>query len=355
MFHKRHPKIGARPGTLVIHEQSPPPRIRVVEYNAEGVQERDITDPQELRSLPKDGHIAWIDVQGFGDEATIRAIGDIFKLHPLVLEDVVNVPQRPKAEPYEDYLLLLSRMVQFHENTTQREQVAIILGKGYVLTFQEKYGDVFNPVRERLRQGKGPIRRSGPDYLAYAILDAMIDAYYPVLESFGDALEELEDSIVAAPTADSLHDIHGIKRELLAVRRAVWPTREAVNSLIRDDAPFITDNVRVYLRDCYDHCVQIIDIVETYRELSGGLMDVYLSAVSMRQNEVMKVLTVMASIFIPLTFIAGLYGMNFEYMPELHYRWAYPFLLAMMGILAVLMVWFFRYKGWLGPTRDRDE
>ena len=326
-----------------------------MEYDADGVQEHDVTDVDALRSYPKEGRIAWIDVQGFGDEATMRAIGGVFGLHALVLEDIVNVPQRPKAEPYGDHLVILTRMVSRRDEETQREQVAIILGKGFVLTFQELYGDVFNPVRDRMRQGKGPMRRSGADYLAYALVDALIDGYYPVVESYGDTLEGLEDRIVESPGVHVLREVHGIKRELLAMRRAVWPMREVVNHLIREPSVFVTDEVRVYLRDVYDHCVQIIDVVETYRELSGGLMDVYLSAVSNRQNEVMKVLTIMASIFIPLTFLAGLYGMNFEHMPELHYRWSYPLLLAVMVAMVGAMVWYFRRKGWLGsPFEDEN-
>ena len=361
MFRKRHPTVGARPGTLVINRHSPEPVVRIIRYTPAEVSDEEIKDVEQLRGFREGDGVTWIDVQGFGDEQTIRAIGEIFGLHPLALEDVINVPQRPKAEAYEDHLLWITRMAMLvGDGAIQTEQVSLILGRDYLLTFQEHHGDVLDPVRARIRQGKGPIRKSGPDYLAYAIIDAVIDGYYPILESFGEHLEELEDGIVAAPHTRLLQEVHHAKRELLAIRRAVWPQRESVNGLIRDESEFVSDAIRTYLRDVYDHCVQIIDVVETYRELAGGLMDVYLSSIANRQNEVMKVLTILASIFIPLTFMAGIYGMNFDNMPELHTKWAYPMLLALMVVVAVGMVIFFRRKGWLGsppskPESDRAE
>jgi magnesium transporter len=358
MFRKRHPKVGARPGTLVINSHSPEPVIRVLRYSQAQVTEDEVTDVGQLRSFLQEGTVNWIDVQGFGDEKTIRAIGEVFGLHPLALEDVVNVPQRPKTEVFENHLLWITRMAMpVADAAIQTEQVSLILGRDYLLTFQERHGDVLDPVRTRIRQGKGPIRKSGPDYLAYAIVDAIVDGYYPLLEVFGERLEGLEDEIVATPHASLLQRIHHIKRELLALRRAVWPQRESINSLIRDESEFVSTAICTYLRDVYDHCVQIIDVVETYRELAGGLMDVYLSSVGNRQNEVMKVLTIMASIFIPLTFMAGIYGMNFDNMPELHSKWAYPILLLAMVVVAVGMVIHFRMKGWLGaapPSSDSE-
>ena len=356
MFRKKHPTAGARPGTLVINHESPSPVIRVMEYTPEGVNEHEIVEVEDLRRFLQGDANVWVDVQGFGDETVIRAIGELFGLHPLALEDVVNVPQRPKAESYDKYLLWITRMAMMvDQRTLQTEQVSMVLGANYLLTFQEKYGDVLDPVRERIRQGKGPIRKSGHDYLAYAVIDAVIDGYYPILETFGETLEDFENEIVHNPESSLLQEIHHIKREMLAIRRAVWPQREALNKLIRDECEFITENVRTYLRDVYDHCIQIIDVVETYRELAGGLMDVYLSSVANRQNEVMKVLTIMASIFIPLTFMAGVYGMNFENMPELHSTWGYPLLLATMLVVGGGMTLYFRRKGWLGGLRDRPE
>ncbi|MBN1341030.1 MAG: magnesium/cobalt transporter CorA [Phycisphaerae bacterium] len=353
MFRKRHPPAGARPGTLVINGDASKPTVRVMEYTAEAVQEHELADVQELRGLLARDSLSWIDVEGLGDEQVLRSIADIFELHPLALEDVVNVPQRPKVENYEKHLLYITRMAILDDAyAIHAQQISIYLGPNFVLTFQEDHQDVLDPVRTRLRQGKGPIRKSGPDYLAYAIIDAVIDAYYPILESYGEILESLEDEIVEQPRRSILRRIHQMKRELLSVRRAIWPQREAINSLIRDENPLISDAVRVYLRDCYDHCIQIIDVVETYRELASGLMDVYLSSLGNRTNDVMKVLTIMASIFIPLTFMAGVYGMNFEHMPELRTRYGYPVLMAAMIAVAVGMVMFFRRKGWLGEERS---
>jgi magnesium transporter len=356
MFRKRHPPAGARPGTLVINSHAEKPAIRAIQYTPDHVEERDITDVGEIQGLLAGDAVTWIDIQGLGDEKILRSVQEVFHLHPLALEDVVNVPQRPKTEPYDEHMLCITRMIALRDGLViDPEQVSVVVGRNYVLTFQERHGDVLDPVRHRLRQGKGLIRRAGASYLAYAILDAVIDGYYPIMEAFGEHLESLEDEIVADPRPETLQRIHRVKRDLLAIRRAIWPQREAINTLVRDDSPYFTDAVRVYLRDCYDHCVQIMDAVETYRELAGGLMDVYLSSVGTRQNEVMKVLTIMASIFIPLTFLAGIYGMNFENMPELHASWGYPMLLATMIVLAVAMVLYFWRRGWIQPRREAAQ
>jgi magnesium transporter len=348
MFRKRHPPVGAKPGTLMIHSQAQRPVVRVMKYRPDHLEEHDVAAVAKLKDLLEENTVCWIDVQGLGDEKVLRELADLFSIHLLALEDVVNVPQRPKVERFEEHTLCITRMTPPRGEEIEPEQVSVFIGPNYVLTFQERYGDVFDPVRNRIRQGGPILRSSGPSYLAYALLDAVIDGYYPILEKLGEKLEALEDEVVADPRPAVLHEVHQAKRDLLAIRRAIWPQREAVNALIRDENPLISDQVRVYLRDCYDHCVQIMDGVETYRELAGGLMDVYLSGVGNRQNEVMKVLTIMASIFIPLTFMAGIYGMNFENMPELHSAWGYPFLLAAMVVVAVGMTVFFRRKGWLG-------
>ena len=355
MFRKIHPPVGSKPGTLVINAQAERPVIHVMKYKPEHLEEHDVAEVGELQRLLEENTVCWIDVQGLGDEQVLRALAELFSIHPLALEDVVNVPQRPKVERFEKHTLCLSRMALVRDGQIDREQVSIFVGANYVLTFQERAGDVFDPVRARIRQGGPILRSSGPSYLAYALLDAVIDGYYPIMEAFGEKLEALENEIVESPHPAILHQIHHAKRDLLALRRAIWPQREAVNALIRDEDPLISETVRVYLRDCYDHCVQIMDAVETYRELTGGLMDVYLSSIGNRQNEVMKVLTIMASIFIPLTFMAGIYGMNFQNMPELQTRWGYPFLLAAMVAVAAAMVWYFWRKGWIGSPRTRSE
>ena len=332
----------------MINSHAARPSIRVMKYKPDHLEEHDIAAVAEVKDLLEENTVCWIDVQGLGDETILREFADLFSIHALALEDVVNVPQRAKTERYEKHTLCITRMALLREDGVESEQVSLFVGSNYVLTFQERAGDVFDPIRNRIRQGGPVLHSSGPGYLAYALLDAVIDGYFPILEVFGEKLEALEDNLVANPRPAVLHEIHQAKRDLLALRRAIWPQREAISALIRDEDPLFPETVRVYLRDCTDHCVQIMDGIETYRELAGGLMDVYLSCVGNRQNEVMKVLTIMASIFIPLTFMAGIYGMNFEDMPELHMRWGYPLLLAAMVVVAIGMVVYFRRKGWLG-------
>lgn len=357
-FRKHHPPAGARPGTLVINQSSPPPRIHLMQYAPGNLREEDVVDvhvvAQRLADAPA-GSVTWVDVQGFGDEGVMRQLGDLFKLHPLALEDAVNVPQRPKVEPFEPHCLIIARMSRQLDAALHAEQLSMFVGGAFVLTVQEQYGDVFDAVRGRIRQGGPVFRSSGPEYLAYALLDATIDAYYPILEDFGERLEQLEQEIVTTPRPRQLRVIHDVKEELLMIRRTLWASREVVNTLLRDEVPFFSPRTAVHLRDCYDHCVQLIDVCETCRELAGGLMDMYMSSIANRQNEVMRVLTVTASIFIPLTFLAGIYGMNFEHMPETHYRWAYPTLLVVMTGIALAMVVFCYRRGWLGGKHDAHD
>lgn len=353
MFRKHHPPAGSQPGTLMVTAHAARPVVHVIKYGPEQLDERPLHAVSELDGLLEAGTVCWIDVQGLGDEKLLRELAAKFSIHPLALEDVVNVPGRPKAEHFEAHTLCLTRMVRFVEDELIAEQVTVFVGDNYVLTFQERVGDVFDPVRKRIRQDGPILRHSGTSYLAYALLDAVIDGYYPVLERIGEQLEDAEEEILTHPQKELLPEIHRVKRDLLALRRAIWPQRDALNTLIRDDDPHFTSLARTYLRDCYDHCVQIIDAVDTYRELSGGLADMYLSMLSNRQNEVMKVLTMMASIFIPLSFLAGVYGMNFQHMPELHARWGYPILLSVMVLVTVGMIVFFRRKGWIGVGRGR--
>ena len=356
MFKKRHPAVGARPGTLVARDDAPPTRIHMIRYTAQEVVETDVDDPQDLAAALSGDGVTWVDVRGLGSADVIQAIGASFSLHALVLEDVVNTPQRPKVEAYDDYIMYISRMVSLDDRKQVAiEQVAIIFGRQYILTFQETYHDVLDPVRERLREGLGPMRSSGPDYLAYAIIDNIIDYYYPAVDIFTDDLEKLEAQVIAKPSSQTLVRINRIKHQLLDLRRGIWPQRDAVNTLIRDPSEFVSKDVRTYLRDCYDHCVQIADIVDTQRDIASGLFNTYLSVVSNRMNEVMKVLTIMASIFVPLTFMAGIYGMNFDKMPELNWPWAYPLLLLAMLLVAGGMICFFYRRGWLSRSDKSDE
>jgi magnesium transporter len=351
VFQKHNPEIGARPGTLAIPPDSPPPKITVVQYDAEAVDRQEVDDPSRLGELARSDRITWVDVQGLGDEAVLRAIGDAFGLHPVALENAVNVPQRAKTELYENHQLVIARTPLIGEdNLVRAPQVCFILGERYLLTFQERYFGFFDPVRERLQAGIGPMRREGPDYLAYAMVDAMVDRYYPVAQALSDKLEELEDIVVENPHPEVLGRIHALRRQLVVLRRVGWPQREAINAMLRDQTPFFSDRVKVYLRDTHDHIAQIVELVDSSREMASDLADAYISNVSHRTNEIMKVLTLMASIFIPLTFVAGIYGMNFENMPELSARRGYFVVLAVMITIAVGMTLYFRRRGWIGAS-----
>ena len=346
---------GSIPGTLRIDPDAPLPILVLIDYcEASATRVPNLT-PEICASYLDTESVSWLDVMGIGSEDILRRLAKVFDLHPLVLEDVVNVPQRPKVEDFGSQLVFIARMVMPKENGYgfYSEQVSFVLGKHYLLTVQEEPDrDCFVPVRDRIRTNKGIIRKEGADYLAYSLIDAIIDGFFPVLEDYGERIEELEDEVVTNPSRRTLERIYQVRRELLELRRAIWPQRDAINSLIRDGSDLISPEVRVYLRDCYDHAVQVMDIVETYRELASGLMDVYLSSVSNKMNEVMKFLTVMSSIFIPLTFIAGVYGMNFNTekspwnMPELNWYWGYPAFWALMIAIASALVYFFWRRGW---------
>ena len=343
---------GASPGTLIADPNAVETRISAICYSADKIDEVHDCQATDLAELRGKAPVVWIDVAGLADVAAIEVVGDAFGLHRLALEDVINVHQRPKAEAYEDHVFIVFQML-FHAQIAHCEQVSMFIGDNYVLTFQERPGDCFGPVRDRLQRNKGRIRQLGADYLGYALIDAAIDSYFPILETLGEEIEALEDEVVANPKPIFVDQLHRIKRELLALRRAVWPTREMLNTLIRDELPQISDTTRPYLRDCYDHAIQLMDIVETYREIASSLLDVYLSSLSARMNEVMKVLTIIATIFIPLGFIASLYGMNFDRsspfnMPELGWRFGYPFALVVMAAVLAGLVWFFRRRGWIG-------
>jgi len=338
----------------MIGEDAPPPKIRLISYTADEVSERRDIEIDQLPEAIPPGTVAWIDVQGFGHEPTISRIGAMFDLHRLAIEDVVNAPQRPKAEAYEDQLLIVTRMVRLlGPLRTDIEQVSLVLGGNWVITFQERPGDVLDPVRQRLSvRANKTFRERGAAYLAYAILDTIVDGYYPVLESLGDQLEDLEEEVINDPSPVVLRRLNEARQQLAALRRALWPQREMARSLL-SETPLIPEVVRPYLRDVYDHCVQTADIADGYRETVTGLINTYLSSMANRTNDVMRVLTIMASIFIPLTFMAGIYGMNFQHMPELNVWWAYPMLWVVMGGVAVAMLVYFWRKGWIGADRDK--
>ncbi len=350
MRHRRAPP-GTAPGTLIADPTAAPPAIRLIHYRETEILEETVDTIEGLPERIERWPVTWVDIEGVGDIELFQRLGEMFDLHRLAIEDAANLHQRPKFEDYDDHVFVVTRMIR-PETAPATEQVSMFVGENFLITVQEAPGDCFEPVRERLRGGKGPIRRRGPDYLAYALLDAVIDNYFPVLESYGEQVESLESGVITEPHREHVVEIHQLKRELLSMRRAVWPQREMINALIRDEARVITRQTRVYLRDCYDHTVQLMDIVEVYREVTSGLIDIYLSSVSARMNEVMKVLTIIATIFIPLSFIASLYGMNFATdkpwnMPELKWAYGYVYSLVLMLVIAGgLLFWFWR-KGWL--------
>ncbi len=341
---------GSAPGTLVYTgpERAEPVQVSFFEYDAGSVEEGILLDPDfgEISQRPR---TAWINVDGLNDVALVEEMGEAFGLHPLTLEDLVHTGQRPKLEEYDGYLFVVLRMLTLDSGgaSVKSEQVGIILGEGYVLSFQERAGDVWNPVRERIRSEGARIRKRGADYLAYALIDAVVDHYFHILESMAETVEELEVKVMEGPEPEVMHRIHALRHEMLIVRRAVWPLRELTNSLARTESELIHESTQVYLRDVYDHTVQVIDTAETLRDVVSGLMDLYMSSVSNRMNEIMKVLTIMASVFIPLTFLAGIYGMNFEVMPELGVPWAYPALIVLMVGIGVGLLLFFKKRGWL--------
>jgi len=360
-FDYNYHEPGSLPGTIDLPSDAPPPDIVLIDYSETSATRLKINTPEECSPYLDTHSVSWVDVLGLGNEETWIKLSKVFNLHALVLEDVVNVPERPKVDDFDSQIVIIAWMVMLRDNSNgfYIEQVSFVLGEDYLLTVQEEpERDCFAKVRDRIRYNKGIIRQRKADYLAYALLDAIIDGYFPVLEAYGERIEELEDEVVGNPSRQTLQEIYKIRRELLALRRAIWPQRDALNTLIRDGSNLISPEVRVYLRDCYDHAVQVIDIVETYRELGSGLMDVYLSSISNKMNEIMKLLTVISTIFIPLTFIAGVYGMNFEEMPELKWSWSYPAVWALMIGVAGGLIFFFWRRGWfenLSTIKDDPE
>jgi magnesium transporter len=344
-------KAGLAPGTIIhVGEvKTGKPRITLISYDKDTFEERVVETIEDCFPCKDSKTVSWINVDGVHQVDIVEKIGTHFGLHPLVMEDIAHTDQRPKMEEFESYIYLVLKMLQFDEDTSgvKAEQVSIILGPGFVLSFQETEGDTFDAVRERLRNSKGRIRSLGSSYLAYALMDSIVDNYFAVLEKIGELLEILEEDVIENPTPAILHDVHGIKKEIIYLRRSVWPLREVIGKLERSESPLIEEVTMVFLKDIYDHTIRIIETAETYRDITSGIMDVYLSSVSNKMNEVMKTLTIIATIFIPLTFIAGVYGMNFSNMPELTWKWGYPAVLAIMTLVFASMLMYFRRKRWL--------
>lgn len=353
---KRRHALGTAPGSVCAAPDALPSRMHVIAYDEQGLVERGVESIAELPALLSRWRVCWINVDGLADSGLINGLGELFGIHRLALEDVVHTHQRPKMEIYEHQVFVTAHLI---DPGMEVDQFSMFLGKGYVLTFQERPGDCLDGLRRRIREARGRVRETGADFLAYCILDAIIDGYFPYLDEISDRMELVEEEVLGNPGRAVVGTIHGLKHDLFTLRRAIAPLRDAVNAMIRDTGPEITDATRVFLRDCYDHTYQILDLVETQREIAGGLLDVYLSSVSNRMNEVMKVLTIMSTVFIPLTFVVGVYGMNFDYgisrwnMPELHWAWGYPAVMLGMLLIALAEFGLFWKMGWIHPRQKQ--
>jgi len=349
---KRSIKTGLPPGTLVhigTHHAGES-RIRILDYDEQGVREKKEALLAECVPFRDTDSVTWIDIEGLHDLGLLERLGTSYGLHPLILEDILNTDQRAKSDDMEGYIYIVLKMLDFDPVSTEivSEQVSIVFGRNFVISIQEgREGDLFEPLRERIRNGKGRIRKLGPDYLAYSLLDTIIDHYFIILEKFAERIETLEENLVSDPGPETLHQIHCLKREMIFLRKSAWPLRELIYNLEKSDSNLIQTTTKVYLRDIYDHAVHIIDSIETYRDMLSSMLDIYLSSVSNRMNQVMKVLTIIATIFMPLTFLAGVYGMNFKFMPELGWRWGYPLVLLIMLAVGGVMIYYFNKKNWL--------
>jgi magnesium transporter len=347
---KRSKKAGLLPGSLIhIGETyADKSKISLINYDESNFSEKEISSSDNLRIEKDKQGITWINIDGLQDTKLLEDIGNIYGLHPLVLEDILNTDQRPKMEDYCDYIYLVLRNFTDQTNgNLQSEQISIILGRNFVISFREKSSNLFDPIRLRLSNNKGRIRKFGADYLMHAIIDNIVDNYFIVLEKLEEKIEFLENDLITQTTPDTLRTIHDLKRELIFLRKSLWPLREAINSLERADSTLISESTGIYFKDIYDHIIAIIDTVETFRDMLSGMLDIYLSSVSYKLNEVMKVLTIIATIFMPLTFLAGVYGMNFKYMPELEWPWGYFACLGVMLLITLIMILYFKKKKWI--------
>lgn len=356
LFKRTFTERGAPPGTIVPPDAFVEPELHVISYTSEAYAEHDVGGPADVRTLLRTGRVVWIDVHGIGDGSIVRDFGDLLELHPLAVADVVHFGQRPKVELYDGVLFVVVPMATLQDDgSIGWEQVSLFLGEDYVLTFQERPGDCLDPLRERIRQGRRPIRTQGADYLACMVIDAIVDGYFPILEHGGGRLEEFEEQILVHPTQAALMTLYEARRDLLTFRRAIWPLRDALRHLMQEEDFPISPSARLYLRDTTDHAMQVVEVNETYRELAASLLEVYLSMVGQRTNDIMRVLTVMASIFIPLTFVAGVYGMNFDTdrplnMPELGWSLGYVYFWGLCAGIVALLMFVFRRLGWLGSA-----
>ncbi|MDX1442700.1 MAG: magnesium/cobalt transporter CorA [Gammaproteobacteria bacterium] len=352
-FQRRYHRPGTAPGTLVDRTDAPPARLHLFDYDENELHEVEDISLEDCRHYFDSPQVTWLHCQGAASTAMLRELGEAYQLHPLAMEDVINEGQRSKVDVYDDrQVFMVLNLPLIRDDELVIEQVSLFLGPTYVVSFHNGPNDIMDPIRQRIRGPIGRFRRSQADYLLYALADLVIDQAFPLLEEYGEALDELEEKVLQDPERNTLDLIHFVKRELVLIRKTLWPQREAINQLVRDEHPLVNDSTKLYFRDCYDHSIQLIELVESYREMTSSLMDVYLSSLSNRMNDVMKVLTIIATIFIPLSFFTGLYGMNFNTehrwnMPELDFAYGYPLLLLFLACIAGGMLYFFRKKKWL--------
>ena len=348
--HSLSKRAGQPSGTLHVNDDPAdlPVQITVIDYDATHFQEKQVDQISECFPFRDTETVTWINVDGLGNPQLIEDLGKCFTIHPLILEDIFNTGQRPKMEDLGEYIYLNLKMLTYlnTEKDIKIEHISMVIGKNFLISFQEDVGDVFDPVRERIRKD-GRIRKFGPDYLAYALIDGIVDNYFAVMEKLEDQVEDLEEELVISPTQESLQKINRLKKDMIFLRKSVWPLREMINNLERSESPLIKESTKIYLRDVYDHTIQVIDTLETFRDMVSGMIDIYLSGLSYKMNEIMKVLTLIATIFIPLTFVVGLYGMNFKNMPEIDWEFGYYSVLVVMGIMVVGMLTYFRRKKWI--------
>jgi len=344
-------KTGMSPGTMVhVGERKVDQvTIAVIDYDIENIDSMVLPTIEKAFPFKDSPTITWLNITGLHDVKLLEKLGKKYQIHPLVLEDILNTDQRPKVEIFENYIFVVLKMLSFdtQKQEIEHEQISLIVGNNFVITFQEREGDVLNPIRERLKNPLGRMRKNGADYLAYTIIDVIVDHYFILLEKLGEKIEILEENVIENPDRNTVKDLQLLKRELIFLRKSIWPLREVISELTRDETPLVSSFTLPYLRDVYDHTIQVIDTVETFRDMVSGILDIYLSSLSNKMNEVMKVLTIIATIFIPLTFIAGIYGMNFEFMPELKWYWGYPLVWLVMMTILVFMLYYFRRKKWL--------
>jgi magnesium transporter len=344
-------KVGMPPGSLVYtgEKEALPAKITITRYNDKNIVERQLDAFTECQMTDDPGEVTWINVTGISHVKNLEKLGECFKIHPLVLEDILEVGQRPKVEDYDDYLYIVLNYIRPVPEGEElvAEEISLVLGPHYLLSFYAGDDDIYAPIRERLLQAKGRIRKLGADYLAYSLIDLVVDNYFVELEKFGDQMESLEDEVVANPSPQTLRDVHRFKNDMIMLRKSLWPLREVIARLERRESPLISESLGNYFRDVYDHTIIAIDTVETYRDILSGMLDIYLSSMSNRLNSIMKVLTIIATIFMPLTFITSLYGMNFKHMPELQWEYGYFMVLGVVAVTAVSMLEYFRRKRWI--------